>query len=247
MHTACTWSASTSSRCCQTCGPRSRLFQLIEARKAQSPIAQTQKAPSIADHFERARRSSTPFLGVQVDRSINVDDGPYARDARLLMDNRLPAARHVARIASDVAPRMKRTNYPEPFASRVAGREKRALGDPFGLANFGVNLTRLAPGAMSSVRHAHSRQDEFVYVLRGSPTLYTDEGPTRLAPGMCAGFKANSGNAHHLVNETAEDVEYLEVGDRTPGDAAIYPDDDLSAQLDPVSGWRFTHKDGTPY
>jgi uncharacterized cupin superfamily protein len=142
--------------------------------------------------------------------------------------------------------RTKPSNYPEPFASRMAGREKRPLGDLFGLTNFGVNLTRLAPNAVSSLRHAHTKQDEFIYVLQGQPTLHTDEGRMVLAPGMCAGFKAGTGNGHHLINETAEDVVYLEVGDRTPGDEGHYPDDDLRALL--VEGkWKFVRKDGTPY
>jgi uncharacterized cupin superfamily protein len=153
----------------------------------------------------------------------------------------------VAIVAADAAPRLQRSNYPEPFASRMAGRLKRPLGDPFGLTNFGVNLTRLAPGAVSSLRHAHSRQDEFVYVLEGEPTLITDEGETLLRPGMCAGFKAGTGNGHHLVNRTARDVVFLEVGDRSAGDTGVYPDDDLAAALGPDGRWRFTHKDGTPY
>jgi uncharacterized cupin superfamily protein len=128
----------------------------------------------------------------------------------------------------------------------MAGREKRPLRDLFGLANFGVNLTRLAPNSMSSLRHAHTRQDEFIYILQGRPTLHTDDGRTELSPGMCAGFKAGTGNGHHLVNETQQDVLYLEVGDRTPGDEGIYPDDDLKALL--VQGkWKFVHKNGTPY
>jgi uncharacterized cupin superfamily protein len=148
--------------------------------------------------------------------------------------------------AMDVAPRTKPSNYPEPFASRMQGREKRQLGDVFGLSNFGVNLTRLPPHSVSALRHAHSRQDEFIYILQGRPTLYTDDGRVQLAPGMCAGFKAGSGNAHNLLNETQEEVVYLEVGDRTPGDQGSYPDDDLKASL--VSGqWQFMHKDGTPY
>lgn len=149
-------------------------------------------------------------------------------------------------VAAEAAPRTKPTNYPEPFASRMAGREKRPLGDVFGLANFGVNLTRLAPGAVSALRHAHSKQDEFIYILSGRPILRTDAGETQLTPGMCAGFKAGSGDAHHLVNRTGEDVVYLEVGDRSADDAGTYPDDDIQAVL--VGGkWRFTHKDGTPY
>ena len=154
--------------------------------------------------------------------------------------------RPVAVVADEAAPRAKASNYPEPMASRMAGRVKRPLGDLFGLANFGVNLTTLKPGAVSALRHAHTKQDEFVYILEGRPTLVTHAGRTALKPGMCAGFKGGTGEAHHLVNETAEDVAYLEIGDRTPGDAATYPDDDIAAVS--VDGmWRFVHKDGTPY
>ncbi|GBF51217.1 cupin 2 barrel domain-containing protein [Leptospira ryugenii] len=148
--------------------------------------------------------------------------------------------------ADQMPPRVRATNYPEPFASRMIGREKIPLGDLFELSNFGVNLTRLAPNGMSALRHSHSKQDEFIFVFQGSPTLITDEGRTLLLPGMCAGFKAGNGNGHHLINETSEDVIYLEIGDRTPGDEGHYPDDDLKAML--VDGqWKFVHKDGSPY
>jgi uncharacterized cupin superfamily protein len=151
----------------------------------------------------------------------------------------------VSVIAAEV-PARTGSNYPEPYASRVAGREKRALGNVFGLKNFGVNLTRLAPNAQSSIRHSHAKQDELVYILEGTPTLVTDEGRTPLHPGMCAGFRAGTGNAHHLINETSSDVVYLEIGDRTAGETAIYPDDDLA--LVSIDGkYRYLHKDGTPY
>ena len=157
-----------------------------------------------------------------------------------------PADHIVALVAADAPPRAKPSIYPEEFAVHVAGRTKRPLGDVFGLTNFGVNLTRLAPGSMSALRHAHTRQDEFVYVLQGTPTLITDAGETLLRPGMCAGFKAGSGDAHHLVNQTDADVVFLEVGDRSSGDSADYPDDDIRALL--VDGkWKFVHKDGRPY
>src|SRR5512146_1206235 len=135
----------------------------------------------------------------------------------------------VAIVAAQAPKRVKPSNYPEHFASRMSGRQKHPLGDLFGLTNFGVNLTRLEPGAVSALRHAHSKQDEFIYVLQGNPTLHTDEGLTRLSPGMCAGFKAGTGNGHNLINESAQEVVYLEVGDRTPGDEGSYPDDDLTA------------------
>lgn len=149
--------------------------------------------------------------------------------------------------ASDAPARTKPSHYPEPFASRMKGREKRALGDLFGLTSFGVNLTRLAPGAISALRHAHTRQDEFIYVLEGAPTLVTDAGETPLEPGMCAGFRAGSGDAHHLVNRSDSDVVYLEIGDRGAGDSATYPDDDLAAELGSDGKWRFSRKDGSPY
>jgi uncharacterized cupin superfamily protein len=155
-------------------------------------------------------------------------------------------SRPVALVAADAPARAKSSNYPEPFFSRMAKRQKRPLGDLFGLTNFGVNLTRIAPGGSSALRHAHTKQDEFVYILEGRPTLVTDAGRAPLKPGMCAGFKAGTGDGHHLVNETDEDVIYLEIGDRKPGDSALYPDDDLIAAF--VDGrWRFTHKDGTLY
>jgi uncharacterized cupin superfamily protein len=148
--------------------------------------------------------------------------------------------------ALDVAPRSRPSNYPQPFASRMTGRLKRALGDAFGLKNFGVNLTRLQPKAESALLHRHSRQDEFIYVLEGRPTLVTDEGEAELEPGMCAGFRA-AGLAHHLVNRTDRDVVYLEIGDRSPGDEGSYPSDDLRAVLGPDGKWSFTRKDGSPY
>ena len=150
-------------------------------------------------------------------------------------------------VAAEAAPRIKPSNYPPQFATAVLGRVKRPLGDLFGLTNFGVNLTRLAPGAATALRHAHTRQDEFVYVLEGNPTLITDDGERILTPGMCAGFKAGTGDGHHLVNRSSREVALLEVGDRSPGDSGIYPDDDLLAVLRPDGTWAFTHKDGTPY
>jgi uncharacterized cupin superfamily protein len=152
----------------------------------------------------------------------------------------------LAVVALDAAPRTKPSNYPEPFRSMVIDRVKRPLGDLFGLTNFGVNITTLPPDAISALRHAHTQQDEFVYVVSGSLVLLTDEGRTELSAGMCAGFKAGSGNAHQLSNESTADAVYLEVGDRTPGDDVNYPDDDLVARSE-NGAWVFSHKDGRVY
>ena len=100
---------------------------------------------------------------------------------------------------------------------------------------------------MSSLRHAHTRQDEFIFILEGTPTLVTDRGETPLEPGMCAGFRAGTGDAHHLINRAAVDALFLEIGDRDKDDRATYPDDDLQAVLDTAGKWVFSHKDGSPY
>ena len=159
-----------------------------------------------------------------------------------MSDSRPPAIE-----AASLPPSRASRGYPEPFAARVAGRERRVLGDAFGLTNFGVNLTRLPPGCMSALRHTHMLEDEFIYVIEGEPILLTNSGETPLRPGMCAGFKAGSGDAHHLLNRSARDVVYLEVGDRNPGDTVIYPDDDIGRALTPSGERAFVHRDGAPY
>jgi uncharacterized cupin superfamily protein len=148
--------------------------------------------------------------------------------------------------AVDAPLRQKRSNYPEPFYSRMEGRQKHPLGDLFGLKNFGVNLTRLVPGGLSALHHSHSRQDEFIYIVEGRPTLHIGEEATQLEPGMCAGFPAG-GAPHHLHNDTAADVIYLEIGDRSAGDLVTYPDDDIKAAMGPDGKWRFVHKDGSVF
>jgi uncharacterized cupin superfamily protein len=153
----------------------------------------------------------------------------------------------IALDAADAATRKTKSNYPEKFAALLGERVKRPLGDPFGLTIFGVNLTTLPSGAMSALRHAHTKQDELVYILEGTPTLFTDSGETLLKPGMCAGFKAGSGDAHHLVNRSKSDVVYLEIGDRTAGDEVHYPDDDIVAVKTPDGTRKFTRKGGTRY
>jgi uncharacterized cupin superfamily protein len=138
------------------------------------------------------------------------------------------------------------SNYPDPFKPYVSGRNKRRLGEVLGLKNFGVNLTTLKPGAQSALRHWHKTQDEFVFVLEGELVLVTTMGEQLLQPGMCAGFPAGFADGHCLINRSAQDATYLEVGDRTEGDRVTYPDDDLACTL--VDGkWRFQRRDGTTY
>ena len=148
--------------------------------------------------------------------------------------------------AATIPPRTNRSNYPEPFSSRMEKREKRPLGDFFNLTNFGVNLTKLVPGGESALLHRHSKQDEFIYILEGNPTLVTETEEIAISSGICAGFPAN-GVAHQLVNRTDTDVVYLEIGNRAGGDEGSYPNDDIEATLGAEGTWTFTHKDGRPY
>jgi uncharacterized cupin superfamily protein len=147
--------------------------------------------------------------------------------------------------AADV-PARTGTIYPQPYAAAMAGRAKRALGDLFGLSQFGVNLTVLAPGAASSERHWHESEDEFVYVLDGEVTLIDDAGEHPLTAGMCAGFKAGVPNGHRLVNRSSMPATLLEVGTRSESDRAHYPEADMAAVKE-NGKFRITRKDGTAY
>src|SRR5690348_12428164 len=161
----------------------------------------------------------------------------------------MSSTKPVALVAAQAPLRAKPPSPPFPaeMVARVAaGRDKQPLGDLFGLTHFGVNLTRLAPGGQSALRHAHGKQDEFVYVLQGEAALITNAGETTLKAGMCAGFKAGTGDAHHLVNRSKKDVVFLEVGDRSAGDTVLYPDDDVAAVFGPDGKWKYSRKNGTP-
>lgn len=145
------------------------------------------------------------------------------------------------------------SNYPQQFQPLVAGRIKKRLGNFAGLKNFGVNWVTLKPGSCSALRHWHSKQDEFIYIVSGEATLITNDGEQKLTSGMAAGFPAGEANGHHLVNRSDGDVIYLEIGvgkarqrHRTPQDYVTYPDNDLVA-VDDNGSWKFTHKDDSPY
>jgi uncharacterized cupin superfamily protein len=149
--------------------------------------------------------------------------------------------------AESVSALQGKTNYPEPYAALVQGRLKRKLGDHFGLKHFGVNLTHLAPGAVSALAHSHSKQEEFIFVLEGTPTLMLDHEEVVLHPGDCYGFKAGTGITHQLINRSTTTVAYLEIGDRPIDDEVEYPNDDLKATPLADGKWSFTHKNGRPY
>jgi uncharacterized cupin superfamily protein len=140
-------------------------------------------------------------------------------------------------------PESNATSYPPPYHQDNLRRFNRRLGDHAGLTNFGVVLTRIAPGGQSSHRHAHSKQDEFVWVLEGETVLQTNGGEQVLGPGMCADFAAGSGEAHRFLNRTGRDILLLVAGDRSEGDEVSYPDVDMHL----IRSQGFFHKDGRKY
>ena len=141
---------------------------------------------------------------------------------------------------------LNRTGYPEPYRSQVLPREKRRLADACGLTKLGINLTTLHPGTVSSMRHWHSHEDEFIYLLEGEVILKTDAGEQRLTPGMCAGFKAGTLDGHQLINRSGRPAVYLEISNRDAEDVADYSEADLRWNP-PGQRGKFTRKDGTPY
>jgi uncharacterized cupin superfamily protein len=148
----------------------------------------------------------------------------------------------------DIAKAVVRTKgvYPGSLRKVTDGREKAALGNVAGLTQFGVNLTRLKPGAASALRHWHEQEDEFIYVLEGELVLIEDDGEKLLKPGDCAGFKAGASNGHQLINKSSRDAVYLEIGTRAATERAHYPDCDLVMERD-ARGMRFLRRSGEPY
>lgn len=142
----------------------------------------------------------------------------------------------------------ERRPYPAPYDEVCAGRGRRVLGEVLGLTQFGVNMGRLEPGAVSSLRHYHEAEDEFVYIVEGRPTLVTDSGAQEIGPGTAIGFPAGKQDGHRLENRSHAPVVYLEVGTRAEADEVHYAEADLHLVKRDGGGVRsFRHKSGEPY
>jgi uncharacterized cupin superfamily protein len=144
-------------------------------------------------------------------------------------------------------PESNASGYPIEFRNSQRNRYNQRLGDFGGLKNYGVNLVRVTPGGQSSARHAHSKQDEFVYVIQGEFVLVSDAGRETVGAGTCIAFPAGTGDGHHLLNLTDRDATFLVVGDRAPDDEVTYPDIDLRIGIGTDGERGFLHKNGAPY
>jgi len=136
--------------------------------------------------------------------------------------------------------------YPEPYAAMMKGRSSLRLGDAGGLTQFGVNLVTLEPGALSSLRHWHLAEDEFVMVTAGECVMVQDDGETVMRPGDCAAFPAGSTDGHHFINRSDRPAQFLVVGTKAPREVATYSDVDLRVELEGGKA-RFTYRDGTEW
>jgi uncharacterized cupin superfamily protein len=141
-------------------------------------------------------------------------------------------------------PVFRGSHYPPPHDGPCAGRSRQRLGDAGGLTHYGVSLLTLPPGAWSSQRHWHSREDEFVWVVEGEVTLVSEAGEEVLRAGDCAAFKAGDADGHHLINRSQGPAKVLEIGDRDEADRCVYPDVDMVAE--PGDDF-YRHRDGRPY
>ena len=189
------------------------------------------------DIYPRRKREATSFV---VSRDVNPNATGQRTASSASDDTLLPP------ITPTTVSAKTSSVYPQQFQSTVQGRSKRALGDYFGLKNFGVNHTTLEPGAASALQHYHSKQDEFVYILQGTATVRMGTKEMEMKAGSCIGFPAGQGEGHCIVNRSKEPVAFLEIGDRTTGEEVDYPEVDLKC-VEKNGKWTFLHKDGTPY
>ena len=136
--------------------------------------------------------------------------------------------------------------YPEPYAAMMAGRSSLRLGEAGGLTQFGVNLVTLQPGALSSLRHWHAHEDEFIMITEGECVLVQDAGETLMRAGDCAAFPAGDPDGHHFINRTDREARFLVVGTKGRTEVATYSDVDLQVHIADGTP-RFTYKDGTDW
>lgn len=96
------------------------------------------------------------------------------------------------------------------------------LSDRVGMQRAQLGLGRIPPGRESFVPHAHSAQEEFVFILEGTAEMEIDGERVAVGPGDYVGFPVD-GAVHQLYNTGTSDLIYLMGGERTPTDMARFP------------------------
>jgi uncharacterized cupin superfamily protein len=104
--------------------------------------------------------------------------------------------------------------------------ERMTIGSPFGrvfgLTRLGIHHELLPPGRRTSWPHAEKTEEEFVYVIEGTPDCWLDGVLYRLQPGDAVGFRPGTGVAHTFINNTTSDVRLLTVGDTRRADNQVH-------------------------
>ncbi len=137
------------------------------------------------------------------------------------------------------------SSYPVDMRAGTDLYEAVELGEAVGLTQFGVGIETLLPGGLSSLRHWHENEDEFLYMLDGEAVLIEEGGETPLRPGDAVGWKAGVPNGHQIANRSDRPVRFLIVGTRADWDEVHYPDHDLHYSRRDGAGQK-TRKDGSP-
>jgi uncharacterized cupin superfamily protein len=119
----------------------------------------------------------------------------------------------------------------EPLALRAR------LGQSLGLGRLAIHLDTLAPGRRTSYPHAERVEEEFVYVVEGTPDVWIDGYLHRLRAGDACAFPPGTGICHSFINNSTCDVRLLVVGEPSrPDNQWWYPlHPEQSAEAGP--GW----------
>ena len=143
----------------------------------------------------------------------------------------------------DAIEQINRTGYPPPYDAPMAKRHYRKVAPATGIEDFGISHVTLEPGGISSQRHWHEGEDEFLVMLEGEAVLIEEDEESVMRAGDYAAFPKGVPNGHHLVNRSDAPCTFVAVGKPSASDCH-YPDVDV--HLDGVSG-AYTHKDGSAY
>lgn len=125
---------------------------------------------------------------------------------------------YLAAAAIAAMPAERRVHFLNPKAIR----SNKSLGDATGMKHLGVHLITVAPGDRSTEFHVHHYEEECIYVLSGRATAVIGEESHAIGPGDFIGCPCN-GVAHEMVNDGAEPLVCLVVGQRLTQDITDYP------------------------
>jgi uncharacterized cupin superfamily protein len=118
----------------------------------------------------------------------------------------------------DIEWEQESTSDGEPLFTR------RRLSAAAGGRKLGCSLCRLPPRSRSWPRHYHLANEEAIYVLSGSGSLWVGDDVVPLAPGDYAALTVGAERAHKVVNDGDSELVFLAISTMIHPDVVIYPD-----------------------